>query len=387
MQTTPTSSVLVLLKQGEEFIGAKTQEFADKAAYNVALWLLVNQYVSDGFYVWPLAINSNGAKTLNTKFNPLQAPLEGSLETLVCRYFSNTFADPISQMSDNLWPTLEALPAALIKVGCDLKRSNSILFRFKHNCFVHFNTRTNQYQPLQIGTRFYNSLLQNAHFCREFDNIPWNVESWSDGNLLSILPNCKLSLYLVSAGNSPRTMVFFYALLGRMLHKPRLHDKWNEILAIHSDSGTESNLVYIVKLLFDSFDISNFSANQQTPTAEERPPQLAILHVPRRQRRQRRVNLTRVIWPNSHHLIYGDIYSLDSSMNQLMVRDHPKADASYIELREELPIIIQLANYFYFFAVKKLGFRDSLSDWADLWQKPCTHCHSYELCRHLFVLK
>lgn len=384
-----STSVLTLLQKGLEVCAPPDNHPSVELAKEIATWFVDNYYTSDGFYVWPLDKHSGGPKVPCPKHNPLSTPIESSLETLVYRYFTNNFPDPIEQMSFNFWPTLEALPGALVQVGRSLKRQNSMLFKFR-NGFVHFNTRTLRFQIISKESNFWKSLNKTPHFCREFENIPWTPQPLSNSEqLIANIAYSKLSMYLVYCQNTPRTIIFFYALIGRMLHQSKKFDNWTEILAIHSEQGQESTLVYLIRHLFNPYDVAHFTINQPAPSPDERPPQLALLHIPRRptqRQRKRRVHLTRLAWPKAHHLVYGDIYSLDSAMNLLMIRDQCSTDANacYLELRANLAETIQLANHLYFFAVKTAGFKDSLSDWADFWQQPCAECNSLSMCTHLF---
>lgn len=355
-------------------------------------WFREQGLVSDGFLVFKL---KPGPPLLLVDVCKSNSPIDSFLDTYVYLYFNQAFQDPLAQLDMNFDITMNGIPQELAKFDSLIKRHTSTIFKFKGQ-LVSFFPKTGIFQPIVPGNRIWNQMMVKPYFTKEID-LPWKEAMDSSTSLGEQLWSSSLTKYLLHSRNMPHSIVFFFVMLGRLLHSPHQYDKWTEILSVSCPIG-ESMLILLIRLLFDSRDIFQYSALKNQERLDPRPVQLSLCYVESRGQKAKQIILPKVP-KNTHYILYGDLKNIvQDDVKTLTIHDgFSSANSSvflYLSLRSELPCIIQLASQVYWFTVKTLGAapdcfsakknKDNLSIWMEMWNIPCPICKSRSLCSHIF---
>jgi hypothetical protein len=314
------------------------------------------------------------------------------LESYVYRFFNATCRDALAQLDMNYDRTLKDLPQALAKVNRFVRRHTSTIFRFKKELITFYGKQPG-FRILEPGTGLWNQMMIKPYFVRELDI------DWSKGASLPLdqeIWKCPLSNYLLSAMNMPHTILFFYAFLGRLLHQPRQHDKWSEIISIVCEAG-ESILVQLLKLLFEPQDVRVIAPSDNSLDPGDRPPQLVLCYFKPQKRSKAKIPVPKLYKDKHHFVLYGDIlHNAQVTGRTVVIHDFfaTANSSAYLILRSHLPQIINLAHAVYWNTVTMLGSRegsfspehnlDNLKQWIDFWRIPCPVCQSRKFCVHIF---
>lgn len=353
-------------------------------------WFREQGFVSDGHLVFKL---NPGPPLLLVELSKTNSPIDSFLDTYVYLYFNQAFQDPLAQLDMNFDITMNGIPQELAKLDALVKRHTSTIFKFKSE-LISFFPKTGTFQPIIPGNRIWNQMMIRPYFIREID-LPWREGLDSSASLGEQLWSSPLTKYLLHARNMPHSIVFFFVMLGRLLHLPHQYDKWTEILSVSCPIG-ESVLILLIRLLFESRDIFQYSALKCQERIDPRPIQLSLCYVESRGTKAKQVVLPKVP-KNTHYVIYGDLKNIiQDDVRTLTIHDaFSTANSSfYLTLRSELPCLIQLASRVYWFTLKTLGSHpncfssnknwDNLFIWMEMWNIPCPICKSRSLCPHIF---
>ena len=357
-------------------------------AQQIAEWFQTQRLASDGHLVWQVAEQPNTPLLLsNSNFSDI----DKLLETRVYQFFHNNCIDPVFQLETNFYPTMNDLPQQLDAKHRLVQRHSSIIFKFKQQ-FVSLNPKRHNFRTLQVGSRLWTRICSAPFFIRELD-IAWTDVELSSSNALKMIWDCPLTDYLLGSKNMPHSIVLFYAMLGRLLHQPRHYEQWKETVGIMCSQG-ESVLVWLIKLLFNPFDIRMITPFGAA-TIDDRPAQLTLCYV-EPQGGKKRTIIPPEIPKKSHYLLYGDLRHIKLYEGALLIYDDfsTQNTSRFLTLRSHLPETIQVMQHVYQLTVNTLGSNANalspktnmanLAKWISLWQIPCPICKSQSMCSHIF---
>jgi len=373
--------------------GVSEQSFSEQ----IVEWFSENGWVSDGWLVWKLKSTDNSLPLSFALPNQTQNNhwVDHALDSYVYRFFNENCLDPVAQLELNFDRTLKSLPQVLGKVDRLVQRFSSTIFSFNGQ-LVTFYGKQAGFRAVMPSTRLWNQMMAKPFFVREL-RLDWVPESLDTSG--EKLWKCPLTTYLLSSLNMPHTILFFYAFLGRLLHQPHHYDRWSEVLSIVCEQG-DSVLIQVIKLLFDPLDVAITTPSDPPPLENERIKQAIFCYVGPQLRARGKANTISINFPKSgksHFILFGDILrNVKLSGKTITVRDcfSSAGNSAYLTLRNDLPLIINLANWVYSTTLSLAGSSGNtfspdhnlhnLKSWIDFWAIPCPVCKSRKLCIHVF---
>jgi len=361
---------------------------ASSFAQQIVEWFSQRRLVSDGYLVWQLSAEPGSPLSCQTKSS--WSVIDQLLETQVYRFFNKSCFDPVTQLELNFYPTMKELPQCLVRHNRLLQRHSSSIFKFK-NALVSVYGKSGDYRKIEPDTRLWNLMCIKPYFVRCIDMM-WTP--LAEEPLVQQLWRCPLTKYLLACRNMPHSIVLFYALLGRMLHRPQHYDQWDESLGVLCVAG-ESMLVLLMKMLFDPRDIHTVTPFGGAGSADDRPVQLTLCRVEPQGGKRKPIVLPEPP-RGSHYLVYGDLRNSRLSNATMLVHDQFSASSAsqLLLLLTSLSEILQLAQRIYWLTLKTLGPKPNsfmpgsnmpaLVRWLELWNISCPICSSQTLCPHVF---
>lgn len=357
-------------------------------------WFAENSLVSDGYLVYrthPIQPTLPITFYLpeHTRNNH---QLDHTLDSYVYRFFNETCLDAVAQLDMNLARTLNDLPGTLSRVNRLVHRHTATIFSFNGK-FVSVYGKNLDFREVLPGTRLFNQMMTKPFVIRELD-LAW---SHADFVAREFLWKCPLTNYLLGAMNMPHTILFFYAFLGRLLHQPGLHDKWEECISVITGQG-ETALIQLIRLFFNPTDIQVIDPDYQFEQWD--PPKQMTFCCVKPQKRGSKIKILIKPLPKkrrSHFVLYGDIgRNVKLTQRTVAISDFfgTSDSASYLLLRSNLPNIISLAHACYWVSLSILGPAENsfsashnlnkLALWINHWAIPCPVCQSRKFCVHIF---
>jgi len=365
--------------------GLEPSSFAEQ----IVKWFAERDIVSDGHLVWLLGGEPGSPLELFTHSS--WSEVDRLLETHVYGFFNSHCVDPVTQLELNFYPTMKELPQCLARNNRLVQRHSSSIFKFK-NALVSVYGKSNNFRQIDPGSRLWNLICTKPYFVRGVDML-WTPEEPPTKQLW----NCALTKYLLACRNMPHSIILFYALLGRMLHRPRHYEQWDQSLGVLCVTG-ESMLVLMMKMLFDPRDVRTVTPfGSAVNDDDSRPVQLTLCRVEPQGGKRKPIVLPEPP-RGSHYLVHGDLRNSRLSNATMLVHDQftTYSASQLLLLLTSIPETLQLAQRVFWLTVSTVGTKPNsfvpdanlpaLVRWLELWNISCPICSSQTLCPHVFGL-